>query len=65
MNESCRRIGGTLYIAMSYIQMSHVTHINVSFHVNERVISYIQMSHGTRMHESWHTREGVMLHILR
>jgi len=43
--------------------MSHVTHMNESFHTYEWVMSHIWMSHVTHMNESWHTYEWVMSHI--
>ena len=35
--------------------MSHVAHVNESWHTYEWVTSHIWMSHDTHMNESWHT----------
>ena len=39
----------------SHIWMSHVTHMNESWHTYEWVMSHIWMRHRTHMNESWHT----------
>ena len=41
--------------------MSHVTHVNKSYHTHEWVKSHIRISHGTRMNESCYTYESVNL----
>ena len=38
---------------LSYIWMSHVTHMNESWHTYEWVMSHIWMSHVTRMNVEW------------
>jgi len=48
---------------MSYIYMSHVTHMHESCHTYTWVMSYIYMSHVTHMHESCHAYTWVMSYI--
>jgi len=43
--------------------ISHVTHMNESWHTYEGVVSHVWMSHVTHMNESCHTYEWVMSHI--
>jgi len=48
---------------LSHIRMSHATHMNDSCHTYEWVMSYIWMSLVTHMNEPCHTYEWVMTHI--
>jgi len=57
-------------VSMSFIPMSHVTHMNESCHTYEWDMSHIWishvtkwMSHVTHMNESCHTYEWVMSHV--
>jgi len=47
----------------SHIWMSHVTHMNESYHTSKWVMSHIWMSHVTHLNESRHTSEWVTSHI--
>jgi len=48
---------------MSHICMSHVTHMNASWHTYECVMSHIWMRHVTHINASCHTYESVMSHM--
>jgi len=48
---------------ISHIWMSHVTHVNESYHTCEWVMLHIWMSHVTHVNESCHTYEWVMSHM--
>ena len=48
---------------MSRIRMSHVMHVNESFHTYEWVMSHIWMSRAAHMHGSCHAYEWVMSRI--
>ena len=48
---------------MSHVGMSHVTHMNESYHTYERGMLHVGMSHVTHMSESCHTYEWVMAQV--
>jgi len=45
---------------MSHTRMSHVTHMNESWHIHERVMPRETLSHITYTNESCNTHQGVM-----
>jgi len=61
--SGCRTQNLCLQQGMSYLWMSHVTHINESCHTYKWVMAHIYMSHVTRMTESCHIYESVMSYI--
>ena len=72
MNESCHTYewGCHIWISciiyewvMSHIWMSHVTHMNESFHTYEWTMSHIWISHVTHMTESCHTCMNYVTHM--
>ena len=49
-----------IWTTISHIWMSHVTHMNRSYHIYECVISHMWTGHITYMNESPHTEEWIM-----